>query len=54
MRFIRFMKRHDITNMGVTGSSLLSRKYSLYNKIEAIILNYNNRESAVIYNSGYV
>ncbi len=48
-----FLKGHDITNNGATGSRLLSGNHRLYNIIEDIIVNFHDSESALVYNSGY-
>ncbi|WP_298555867.1 pyridoxal phosphate-dependent aminotransferase family protein [uncultured Algibacter sp.] len=49
----KFLKGHDITNNGATGSRLLSGNHRLYNIIEDILVNFHNSESALIFNSGY-
>lgn len=48
-----FLKGHNITNNGSTGSRLLSGNHRLYNVIENILANFHNEESALVYNSGY-
>lgn len=49
----KFLKGHDITNNGATGSRLLSGNHRLYNIIEDILVNFHNSESTLIFNSGY-
>lgn len=48
-----FLRGHDITNNGATGSRLLSGNHRLYNIVEDILINFHNSESALIFNSGY-
>ncbi|PWH83742.1 8-amino-7-oxononanoate synthase [Algibacter marinivivus] len=48
-----FLKAHNISNNGSTGSRLLSGNHNLYNIVEDIIANFHNNENALVFNSGY-
>lgn len=48
-----FLKAHNISKNGSTGSRLLSGNHNLYNIVEDIIANFHNNESALVFNSGY-
>ncbi|WP_298340385.1 pyridoxal phosphate-dependent aminotransferase family protein [uncultured Algibacter sp.] len=49
----KFLKGHDITNNGATGSRLLSGNHALYHLVEQQLCKFHNSESALIFNSGY-
>ncbi|MDO5971548.1 pyridoxal phosphate-dependent aminotransferase family protein [Flavivirga aquimarina] len=48
-----FLIGHNITNNGATGSRLLSGNHPLFNIVEALLSNFHNSDSALIFNSGY-
>ena len=48
-----FLKGHNITQNGATGSRLLSGNHPLFNVLESTLSNFHNCDAALIFNSGY-
>jgi 8-amino-7-oxononanoate synthase len=48
-----FLEVNNLSGNGATGSRLLSGNHPLYTEVEAIICDFHNSESALIFNSGY-
>src|SRR5690554_1923834 len=48
-----YLESKNFTRNGSTGSRLLSGNYNLYQKVEAMLCQFHNSESALIFNSGY-
>jgi len=48
-----YLETYNLTRNGATGSRLLSGNYELYDEVEAMLNEFHNCESALIFNSGY-
>ena len=48
-----YLKQHKITQNGATGSRLLSGNHPLYSILEAVLCEFHNSDSALVFNSGY-
>ena len=48
-----YLESHNLHRNGSTGSRLLSGNYEFYNEVEAMLCEFHNCESSLIFNSGY-
>ena len=48
-----YLESHNLHRNGSTGSRLLSGNYEFYNEVEAMLSEFHNCESALMFNSGY-